>query len=72
MGGPQTVVKNPSPDKKSLSENTRLVLTFRVFECFISYFITYNFNVYNKNADNFYIFSVVMRVNSISRKKVVI
>jgi hypothetical protein len=59
MGGPHTVVKNPSPDKKSWSENTgldldldldmTLALTFLV--CFIIslYVITYNKLKSNKN-----------------------
>jgi hypothetical protein len=52
MGGPHTVVKNPSPDKKSWSENTGLdldldldlTLTLLFLECFIIslYVITHN------------------------------
>jgi hypothetical protein len=55
MGGPHTVVKNPSPDKKSWSENTGLDLTLTLtlffLECFIVslYVITYNKLKSNKN-----------------------
>jgi hypothetical protein len=59
MGGPHTVVKNPSPDKKSWSENTgldldldlTLTLTLTFLVCFIVslYVITYNKLKSNKN-----------------------
>jgi hypothetical protein len=70
MGGPHTVVKNPSPDKKSWSENTGLdldldwdlTLTLLFLECFIIslYVITYNKLKSNKN-NPFWVFIAAKR-----------
>jgi hypothetical protein len=49
MGGPHTVVKNPSPDKKSWSENTFVFVVLVRF--MISLYLT-KYNKIKRNKNN--------------------